>query len=52
MKREWNVPEIEEVMISSTENGQNPDRDYDGPWEQLPNGQYWRPGSGTDSQTK
>lgn len=49
MKKEWTTPALDEVFISDTANGQNPDHDYDGSWVEVTPGHFFRPGSGEGS---
>lgn len=54
MKREWRLPVLEEVMISKTANGAEPNFDFDGPWETITiDGKeyHYRPGASRESQT-
>lgn len=44
MKKTWINAEIEELDIQATAGGTLPNEDYDGPWQQLDDGKWWRPG--------
>lgn len=47
--KEWNKPEIEELEINATANGQSASEDFDGDWVSI-NGKWYRPGSAEHSQ--
>ena len=49
MKRTWMNAEAEELSLEMTQNGLLPDDDFDGPWQQLSDGKWWRPGNGSTS---
>ncbi len=44
MKREWRAPEVEELNINMTQNGQEQSEDFDGDWVEI-DGKWYRPGS-------
>lgn len=49
MKKTWMNAEVEELSLEMTQNGMLPDDDFDGPWQQLSDGRWWRPGNGSTS---
>ena len=49
MKKTWMNAEAEELSLEMTQNGLLPDDDFDGPWQQLSDGKWWRPGNGRTS---
>ena len=44
MKKTWVNAAIEELDIQATAGGEHPNDDFDGPWQQLDDGKWWRPG--------
>lgn len=51
MKKTWNTPELEELVMTATANGLDKSNDFDGDWVNI-NGLWYRPGDGTVSPTK
>lgn len=45
MMKKWNAPEMEELEINATANGQIPDENHDGDWVEI-DGKWYRPGAG------
>lgn len=45
MKKEWNIPEMEELGIQFTANGAAPCDEFDDVWVQI-DGKWYRPGAG------
>ena len=45
MRRTWEAPVMEELVINATANGLAPNDNFDGVWVQI-NGKYYRPGDG------
>ena len=48
MKKTWNTPEVEELVITATANGLDKSNDFDGDWVQI-DGLWYRPGNGVTS---
>lgn len=49
MKKTWATPEVEELVITETANGQNPSENFDDTWVSI-NGLWYRPGDGEDDK--
>ena len=45
MRKTWEAPVMEELVINATANGLAPNDNFDGVWVQI-NGKYYRPGDG------
>lgn len=46
MKKIWENAAIEELEIAATANGKKPNDNFDGDWQQMPDGTWWKPGDG------
>ncbi len=44
MRKQWREPEVEELNINMTENGQDTSEEFDGDWVEI-DGKWYRPGS-------
>lgn len=45
MKQNWITPEVSELDITATANGNAPSMDFDADWQQDENGRWFRPGA-------
>ena len=48
MKKTWNTPEVEELVITATANGLAPSENFDGDWVNI-NGKWYIPGNKINS---